>query len=194
MHGLMNRAIQNFICDTYGHAMWDSVVKQAAIGISEFEAMLIYDDPLTEKVLDGACHCLSKTRASVLEDIGTYLISDPQIDAPRRLLRFSGISYEDFLLSLDELPDRAKLAISDLTLPKLELCCLDSGGYVLLVDAKPQGFGHVMVGVLRALADDYGALVMLEHHGTFHGQEKIEITLVEAAFSKGRDFELGART
>lgn len=55
------------------------------------------------------------------------------------------------------------------------------------------GFGHVMMGALRTLADDYGALVLLDHQDTEDGREMIDITLIEAGFAEGRDFDLGAR-
>jgi hypothetical protein len=50
-----------------------------------------------------------------------------------------------------------------------------------------------MVGLLRAMADDYGALVMLERAGGSGDREVIGITLIETAFAEGRSFELGAR-
>lgn len=192
MHGLMNRAIQCFVRDTYGAATWDRVVRSAAIGITDFEPMLVYDDSLTDLVLNAICDHLSRPRAMVLEDIGTYLVSDPQIEAPRRLLRFSGLSYEDFLQSLEDLPGRARLAVSDLILPRLSLRMVTEGRMILTVDGPPVGFGHVMVGVLRGMADDYGALVMLDHRGTHQTCEEIEVTLIEATFAEGRKFDLGA--
>jgi hypothetical protein len=49
------------------------------------------------------------------------------------------------------------------------------------------------MGVLRAMADDYGALVYLEHKGAPDGIETIEISLLEAEFAVGRGFELGVQ-
>ena len=48
-----------------------------------------------------------------------------------------------------------------------------------------------MLGVLRAMADDYGALAVLDHVGAADGEETITITLVETDFAQGREFELG---
>ena len=42
------------------------------------------------------------------------------------------------------------------------------------------------------MADDYGALVMLDHRGRNDGREVISIALVDTAFAKGRAFALGA--
>ncbi len=55
------------------------------------------------------------------------------------------------------------------------------------------GFGYVMLGILRAMADDYGALVVLEHQGWQDaGEEVIQVHLLEAAFAQGRSFDLVA--
>ncbi|WP_229737490.1 heme NO-binding domain-containing protein [Primorskyibacter flagellatus] len=191
-HGLMLRAVQCFMRDTYGPRAWASVIARSRQGVSDFEAMLNYDDALADALLTAISAELGKPLAVILEDIGTYLVSDPNVEALRRLLRFAGISYEDFLLSLEDLPGRARLAVSDLILPRLDLRAVADGCYVLRVSGGPAGFGHVMVGILRAMADDYGALVMLDHHGTRKRAEEIGITMVEAAYASGRVFDLGA--
>ena len=193
MHGLMMKAIQCFVRDTYGPQVWASVARRAALDVAEFEAMLTYDAETGEAVLTALSAELGRPRASVLEDIGTYLVSDPNVERLRRLLRFAGLCYVDFLHSLDDLPGRAQLAVSDLILPRLDLRALPGARYILVIDGEPQGFGHVMVGILRAMADDYGALVMLDHRGLRQGREEIEITLVEPAFAEGRRFVLGDR-
>ncbi|MGI3166219.1 heme NO-binding domain-containing protein [Pseudooceanicola sp. 200-1SW] len=194
MHGLINRSLQCFLRDTYGAALWQDVVAAADLPVAEFEAMLSYEDALTFRVLEAAGERLNKSRATLLEDLGTYLVSHPHNEGLRRLLRFAGVGYEDFLHSLDELPDRARLAVSDLALPEMELRQLTATRFQITCTAHPPGFGHVLVGILRAMADDYGALVMLEHGGCRAGGETVEVTLIEAAFSEGRAFDLGART
>ena len=193
MHGLINRAVQCFMRDSYGRDRWVEVTQLADLGFTDFEAMLYYDDALTWTVLDAAARSLAAPRETVLEDIGTYLVSHPNVEALRRLLRFGGVSFVEFLHSLDELPDRARLAVDDLELPRMELREFGHGAFSLTCNSGREGFGYVMMGILRTLADDYGALVFLEHQGTNNGCEVIEITLIETAFAKGRSFELGAR-
>ncbi|MCM2560759.1 heme NO-binding domain-containing protein [Lutimaribacter sp. EGI FJ00015] len=192
MHGLMNRAIECFVRDAYGDDRWADVARIAQLGFDGFEAMLRYETSLTWRVLDAITDVLGKPRNDVLEDIGTYLVSHPKTEALRRLLRFGGVDFVDFLHSLDDLPERARLAVDDLDLPRLELRDLSSNSFSLTVHADFAGFGHVMVGVLRAMADDYGALVMLDHSGDAGPIEVISIVLVETAYAEGRSFHLGA--
>jgi len=195
MHGLVNRAIERFARETYGDGLWEDVCRRAGLGFCGFEAMLVYDAGLTDRVLDTLAGALGRACDEVLEDIGTFLVCSHGSGAARRLLRFGGTDFIDFLFSLNDLPARVRLAVPDLALPGLELREHASGCYSLGVRA-PEGargrFGHVMMGLLRAMADEYGALVLLEHKGAKAEEEIIGITLLEPAFAAGRDFDLGA--
>lgn len=194
MHGLINRAIQSFVCHTYGADRWAQITALAGLDLSEFEAMLVYEDQMTLDVMDAMIQDLDRPMSDVLEDIGTFLVSHPQMEPLRRLLRFGGDTYLEFLNSLDDLPDRARLAVSDLHLPQMELKEHSTSSYSLICRPGLPGFGFVMMGILRAMADDYGALVMLEHCGVRDESECVSITLIETAFAAGRAFDLGART
>ncbi|MBC7739397.1 MAG: heme NO-binding domain-containing protein [Candidatus Saccharibacteria bacterium] len=192
MHGLINRSIQCFIEDTCSDELWDNVVRSAGLKISSFEAMLTYDDSLTDLVVDAALRVLGRTRAHLFEDLGQYLVSHDSLTSVRRLLRFSGVNFVDFLNSLEDLPERGHLALPDLDLPDLELLDQGGGKFVLRCKAPLKGTGFILVGLLRAMADDYGALVTLDHLGEQHGAEIISILIVEQALYAARPFHLGA--
>lgn len=201
MHGLVNRAIQCFVTDTYGIDTWTDVAHRASLDGSGFEAMLTHDAGLTRRVLAALYAVLQRPAPDVLEDLGTYLVSHPDIDALRRLLRFGGEDFVDFLHSLDDLRDRARLAVADLDLPALEMIdhadarfslqCMTGAPY--RSDLLFDGFGFVMMGVLRVMADDYGALVVLDHKACHDGCEVIEISLIDQGYSADRQFELSKR-
>jgi hypothetical protein len=190
MHGLINRSIQCFVADSYGKSAWREIAAKADIGHDNFEAMLTYDAPVTRKVIQAAAAHLDIPPEMFLEDIGTYLVSNPRMAAARRLLRLGGDTFLEFLYSLDDLHDRARLAVADLDFPQVEL--LDQVASVFRIELRHpiQGFGMVFVGALRALADDYGALVVIEHQGGSGGVETISVELLETDFAEGREFEL----
>ena len=198
MHGLINRSLQCFLCDTYGPAVWGQVTRDAALGFDSFEALLIYDAALTDAVISAAVQVLRRPRETILEDLGTYLVSHPNTESLRRLLRFGGGNFVDFLHSLDDLPDRGHLALPDLDLPKLRLLAQGDGVFQLHTAGMITGVGHVIVGLLRAMADDYGALVLLDHAGPapidgagwHRDAEVISIQLLDQSYSAGRHFDL----
>ncbi|MDW4496613.1 heme NO-binding domain-containing protein [Sulfitobacter sp. D35] len=191
MHGLFNRAIQGFVTDSYGPAQWAATAQRADLDFVEFEAMLNYDDAVTARVLAAACDVLDRSYDELMEDLGTYLVSHPNAEALRRLLRFTGECFVDFLHALDDLPGRARLAVPDLALPRMELRDHPPDLFSLSIQGALPGYGHLAVGVLRAMADDYGALAYLEHAGGTDGVETISIRLLEPEFAHGREFQLG---
>lgn len=193
MHGLINRSFQNYTIDCYGTGVWLQVAARAKVNPPEFEGMLSYNDAVAPAVLDAIGAVLRRPRGEVMEDIGTYLVSHPNTENVRRLLRFGGMGFEDFLHSLDDLPDRARMAVSDLHLPAIELHGREGGCYSLICDSPLAGFGHLMMGVLRVMADDYGALALLELESCESGRETVQIQLIETQYADGRAFDLGAR-
>lgn len=193
MHGLVNRALQEFVKDTYGADIWGEVRDQAALPFDEFESMLHYDIRLTRLTIDAASAVLHKDAASLLEDVGSWLVSNPAQESIRRLLRFGGTTFLDFLQSLEELPGRARMALPDLDMPEIVLQTDTPGRFRLEIRWVLDGMGSVLLGALRGMADDYGALVVLEAEPGREGAEIVVIDLLDAQFAAGRTFELDAQ-
>lgn len=187
MHGLVNRSIQCFLRDTYGAELWAKVACEAGIPTAGFEALLSYDDGLTDVVIAAAARRLDKPREALLEDVGIYLAG---LEPLRRLLRFGGVDYVDFLQSLDELPERVRLAVPELDIPDLALNPAGAGRYTLACQSRHSGFAAVFAGILRAMADDYGSLVLIEAGTEEIDPGSVSIELLDARFAAGRHFDL----
>ena len=194
MHGVVNRAIECFVRDTYTDAVWEDVVIAARPPVRSFEAMLVYDPAITERLVSAAVARIGKPRDVFLEDIGIYLVSHPRYEALRRLLRFAGVTFEDFLLSIDEIPGRAHLALPDLGIVPIGVRAIGKDRFRICCGPGWPGFGHVLVGGIRAMADDYGALVTLcLLNESDCGRARLELTLHEAKHARGRAFDLAVR-
>lgn len=190
MHGIICRSFEGFVRSAYGAEPWRAALDQLDLPFDSFEAMLHYDDTLADRLVSGCSILLGKPRDALLEDFGTFLITGTHMGRVRRLLRFGGIDYEDFLHSLDDLPGRVALAVPDIGLPELVLYECKPGHFELACRGPLKGAGHVVAGLLRAMADDYGALVVLNHIGQRGRVEIIEIDLLESSYSEGRGFDL----
>ena len=162
MHGLINEAIEAFVKDTYGDDAWRAIGVRADLEDPSFEATMVYDTPITTRIVVCATEVLNVDCADFLQNLGTYFVSQPTKQAVRRLLRFGGV---DFVYFLDDLHDRARWAVPDLFLPKLELRKRTVNQFSLTIRSDLLGFGRVLIGLLTAMADDHGALVMLEYGG-----------------------------
>jgi len=197
LHGLVNRSIQRFVQGTYGDDAWAEICRASDLGFENFESMLIYDNAQTNAVLASACVLLGRSRTGLLEDMGTFLVSHPDFNGLRRLLRFGGDTFDEFLHSLDDLHDRANLALPELDFPVLELREHSASSYSLQYMWRQHGFGALVLGIIRAMADDYGVLVLLEHssiQGDDGDFDQISINLLDNDFTDGRDFQLQVGT
>lgn len=193
MLGFINRAFECFVRDTYGPEIWVQVAQRAGLGFDRFEPMLRYDFALTEAVIAATIQVLRRPRDSILEDVGTYLVSHRNLERLRRLLRFGGVDFVEFLHSLEDMPERGRLALPELELPRLVL--VDQGGGVFRLQCQMDivGVGHIVAGLLRAMADDYGALVLIDFDTALpDGVEVVAIHLLDHKYSSGRSFDLAA--
>jgi hypothetical protein len=190
MHALMLRSLQGYIRDTFGSAVWISVVRGAALKIETFEPMLRYDPVLVDRVVFEAARVLDRPAEAVWEDMGTYLITNPAHQGVRRLLRFGGVGFADFLHSLEEMPGRARLAWPDLTVPDLTLRELAPDRFQLTCRYHIRGAARVLVGMLTAMADDYGTLCVIEAVATTEGGDLIAIRVLDTAHSEAKSFDL----
>lgn len=192
MHGMINRALQGFLVANYGDDFWAEVRDVAAVPVEGFEAMLSYPHQKTFACFAAACDLLHRSPNAVLEDIGTFCVTHPPLEPLRRLLRFGGSGFQEFLLSLEELADRGRLAIPDLEMPIITLEPLDPSSYRLRARWALPGIGPILLGALRAMADDYGALVLMRLDGIIDGEECVHVQLLDSAFAEGRSFSLGS--
>lgn len=187
MHGLLCRSVQGFLGTTYGDALWSGIAAETGLDPQGFDSFAHYDDAVIFSVLAAAGRRLGKACDQIVEDVGAYLVG---IERFRRLLRFGGVDYEEFLHTLDELPERVRLVVPDLDLPEFVLTATGQGRYELTCAAPHRCFAVLLSGILRAMADDYGSLALIETGCTEAGICRVSIELLDASFAAGRDFDL----
>lgn len=184
MHGLVNRSIEGFLRDTYGDALWQRVAGQAGVDPRGFHSVQNYSDASTQKLIAAACEALSKPSADLLEDLGAWIV---RLELVRRLLRFSGRDFIDFLMSLDELPGRAQMVLPELRLPRLKATGEGPGQVCVQLTHGTLAWRDMLAGLIRGMADDYGALGLILTDGM-----QIRVHVSDTSFTEGRDFHLSA--
>lgn len=162
MDALLLRSLQSYVLDTFGPESWQRVCAAAGLTVATFEPMLRYDPGTADRIAQVVAQVLGRSVDTVWEDLGTYLVTNPDQEGVRRLLRFGGTSFTDFLHSLEELPGRARLAMPHLDAPELTLDEVGPDWYELRCRSPVRGLQRVLAGLLTAMADDYGALCLIE--------------------------------
>lgn len=183
MHGLINRSIESFLRDSYGEQAWLSIAAALEVEPAGFEPFRHYPDRLTLRLIATATRVLTKPEPELLEDVGAWLA---RTEPARRLLRFSGTDFADFVLALEELPGRARMVLPDLDMPRISVTAQGRAQFRVEVSHALPEWRSLIAGVLRAMSDDYGALALIVDEGS-----GIEVDVSDEAFFAGRDFDIG---
>lgn len=167
MHDLVSRAIEKFLTEQSV-----SLENQA-------------DSRPPRLMLQDAARDLDKPVDELVEDLGAWLVRQEEI---WRLLRFCGRDFLDFLLRLEELPDRIRLITDDVDFPEIGLARSDDGViWVSCSDGSPV-WTALLAGLLRAMADDYGTLCVI-----FRQDGGLCVDVSDSAFAAARTFHLSAK-
>lgn len=186
MDALLLRSLQNYVLGTFGPAKWQEVCAIADQPSLTYEPMLRYEPGLSDRVADIVAQVLGRPVEAIWEDVGTYLVTSPDREGIRRLLRFGGVSFSDFLHSLEELPGRAKLALPDLDPPEVILDEFGPDRFELRCRSHLRGIQRVLMGVVTAMADDYGALCLIDTSA----EGSITIAVLDSRHATAKAFEL----
>ncbi|QFU08114.1 Heme NO binding protein [Rhodobacteraceae bacterium THAF1] len=192
MTGALAPALQTFVTDSYGPDVWNSILHDSHASVDTFEVMLSYDGSVASSVLTATAKKLKRAPSEILEDLGIYLVAHDNTKPIRRLLRFGGVDFEGFLETLGDLPDRARLALPHVVLPALTVEEVATGEWIVWCDRKPDGLVHLMLGAIRAMADEYGALVLANLvDDPSQTRCRIDVLISAHSHSEGRAFEIG---
>ena len=184
MHGLVNRAIEEFVRITYGEALWVAAAAAAGVDSRGFALIRHYEAELTGRLMKELSCRLGRSPRDLAEDVGAWVA---RLGSIRRLLRFSGSDFSAFMMALPELHGRALMVVRGFELPRLAVT-RQAGGWRLASDCEPIWL-HAVVGMLHAMADDYGVLAVIALEG-----RTINVIMPLADFSAGRPFSISDPT
>lgn len=155
---MINSSLESFLRTTYGDAFWQDILRTAHIEQRDFLTISGTTQQTTRRVVFAAARRLDKSPGETLEDLGAWLV---RLEPIRRLLRFSGTDFAEFVRSLDELPGRARMILPDLPLQDLSVDQQGPQDYRIKAQGLPMGWIWALAGILRGMADDYGALALI---------------------------------
>jgi hypothetical protein len=186
MDALLLRSLQGYVRDTFGAPVWQAACRRAELTTETFEPMLRYDPGTADRVAQSSADVLGRPVETIWEDMGTYLVTNPAHEGVRRLLRFGGATFSDFLLSLEEMPGRARLALPDLRFPEMTVVEAGADRFEIRCLSSIRGLPRVLIGIMTAMADDYGTLCLIEADQ----DARISVRILDRRHAEGRRFDL----
>jgi hypothetical protein len=166
MYGLVNAAVQEFVCTNFGQAKWAEIKAEAGVTIDEFGRMTQYPDETTYKLVGAASKILGVTPQDALRAFGEFWVLYTGKEGYGDLFDSAGGSLKDFLYNLDNMHTRVGASFQKLKPPSFRFDVVDDD--TLRMHYQPglstrTGLCPMVEGLVTGLSRHFQTEVTLEH-------------------------------
>jgi Haem-NO-binding len=156
MYGLVNKAIQDMVCNYYGEDTWETIEQKAELeDIDFFISMDAYPDDVTHRLVRAACEVLGISAEEILKAFGEYWVKYVAEEGYGQLLASAGDSLPEFLHNLDNLHARVGLSFPELKPPSFRCESTGEKSINLHYHSTRQGLAPMVMGLLQGLGQRF---------------------------------------
>lgn len=151
MYGLVNKAIENMVCDNFGKDTWETIKQKADVDIDVFLSMDAYPDDVTHRLVRAATEVLGMSATEILQAFGEYWVLYTAKEGYGEMLEMAGDKLPEFLHNLDNLHARVGLSFPQLKPPSFQCTHADEESLHLHYHSSRQGFAPMVIGLVKGL-------------------------------------------
>ncbi|QSJ15362.1 heme NO-binding domain-containing protein [Nostoc sp. UHCC 0702] len=159
MYGLINKAIQDMVCDRFGEETWQMIKKKAELELETFLRMETYPDDLTHKLVKATSEVVDLTPTEVMQAFGEYWIQYTGKAGYGAMMDMSGDNLPEFLENLDDLHTRLSVHFPQYNPPSFECTEAQENALQLNYHSGRKGLAPMVVGLLRGLGARFNTKV-----------------------------------
>ena len=156
MYGLVNKAIQDLICEKFGEDKWIEVKKLSGFEDEFFIGLQTYPDSLTYSLVKNASKVLGADASVVMEAFGEYWILYTANEGYSDMMELAGDNLTDFLNNLDMLHERVSNIMPNLHAPQFSTRNETQNSIELEYRSHREGLTPMVIGLLRGLGKRFG--------------------------------------
>ena len=151
MYGLVNKAIEDLICNRFGDEAWERIKRRAGLEMDSFISMEGYPDELTYELVGAASEELGIPGEELLEAFGEYWTLYTAREGYGRLLEMGGASLKEFLLNLHNLHSHVALSFPNLKPPSFWCTDVTEHSIRLHYQSHRPGLAPMVIGLVKGL-------------------------------------------
>lgn len=152
MYGLVNKAIQDLVCEKFGEEQWIKIKTMSGFEDDFFIGLQSYPDEITYKLVKNASIVLGADSSVVLEAFGEYWILYTVNEGYGEMMDLAGDNFPDFLENLDLLHERINNIMPKLRAPQFSTQNRSGNAIELEYRSERAGMLPMLYGLLKGLA------------------------------------------
>jgi hypothetical protein len=151
MYGMVNRAIEDLVCEKFGEEAWEKIKAKSGVDVDVFVRSETYPDDMTYRLVGAASQVLGVDAGIVLETFGEHWVLCTARDGYGDLLDAAGKTLGEFLQNLPNFHSRVVLIFPNLQPPKFTCTEVAENSLHLHYYSHRPGLTPMVVGLLRGL-------------------------------------------
>jgi hypothetical protein len=179
MYGLVNKAVQDLISESYGDDKWEAVKQKAGVDEEIFISHDSYPDEVTYRLVEAASEVLELPADSVLEAFGKHWILNTASKGYGEMLDAVGGSLGEFLENLPDFHTRVMVLFPNLKPPTFKVSDRKDRSLRLHYHTDRRGLTQFVVGILQGLAQRFQTEATITHEQSRSDGADHDVFLVE---------------
>ncbi|MBW4616952.1 MAG: heme NO-binding domain-containing protein [Desmonostoc vinosum HA7617-LM4] len=155
MYGLVNKAIQDMVCDRFGEKTWIQIKQQAEVNVDVFIRMEGYPDDITHRLVKAASIVLGLSPTDIMQAFGEYWVQYTSDEGYGEMMDMSGDTLPEFLENLDNLHARVGISFPQLQPPSFECSDMEENSLNLHYRSTRNGLTPMIVGLVKGLGKKF---------------------------------------
>ena len=159
MYGLVNKAIEDMVCKSFGEEVWETIKQKAEIDVEGFISMEAYPDDVTHRLVRAASVVLEMSSQEILQAFGEYWVVYTATEGYGQMLDMAGDNVPEFLENLDNLHTRVGLSFPKLKPPSFQCTHVQSESLNVHYHSTREGLAPMVVGLLKGVGKRFNTEV-----------------------------------
>ena len=145
-----------------GSEVWEQIVQNSGVGVSEFDAMKTYPDDVTYQLVGAACQTMELEGPDLLFGFGLHWMEETGPNHYGEFLEMCGTGFAEFLGNLDAMHSRIQSLFPSLEPPSFSVKEVKEGSLILEYMTERPGLEYFVRGLLEGVARRTGVKVLVE--------------------------------
>jgi hypothetical protein len=159
MYGIVNKAIEELVTETFGEEKWNAVKLKSGVDIDFFISTEPYDDDITYKLAIAVSEEMSLPLSDVLIAFGEWWILKTGKEKYGYLMESGGNNFKEFITNLPLFHNRVMMIYPKLTPPEFKVTDIQEASLHLHYFSKRVGLQEFVRGLIQGLGKFYGCEV-----------------------------------
>ena len=172
MYGLVNKAIQELVSESFGTDTWSEIKVKAGVSQEAFISNQAYSDTITYDLVAAAAEVLETPADQVLRAFGEHWVLNTAARGYGDLMDAAGDNLVEFLTYLPNFHARVNLIFPELIPPSFEVEDVTDESLTLHYHSERPGLQDFVVGLVQGLGKRFNTPTTCTHlRGKAEGED-----------------------